>query len=409
MDMDFKLRDLRDDESTAVGVRSKNWKGGVDLDERIWQLLSDEHIDRIRAFLPPSSLFRFRCVCRRWNLLTADLGFLELYSQVAFSNPSVLVISHDNNHRVSAFFLESLTRWYKVPLDFLPEQACLPLATDGGLLCVGSFQASDCLYVCNPLTKSWLLLPGCQLRQVCKKVRKPLVNMTVDRSSRTYKVLVVCDPSHTNNLSTVVKIYDSRTGQWASFENRMPVKSNLASTSVVRDGVLYWCTLFPDGLYSYDHRRRVWSFQPIAFPRLFTPFGEAHLILLEGRSLGLIGLKVGGRNFAIGIWKLNEAGSAQDGSEQDEWEWQEMAWQSPPSFRRSQCEWSGLQGFGHENMVCLASRNTPNWVRYDLEQSSWFTGEPAPHPPPPAHGPPPYPRVLNHNWCFYEPRLNICA
>ncbi|KAJ7536381.1 hypothetical protein O6H91_12G067000 [Diphasiastrum complanatum] len=49
----------------------------VTLDKKLWSKLPSDLLERTLAFLPLPILFRFRCVCKRWNSLPSCPSFTE--------------------------------------------------------------------------------------------------------------------------------------------------------------------------------------------------------------------------------------------------------------------------------------------------------------------------------------------
>lgn len=50
----------------------------VVLEGSVWGDLPEELVDRVLAWLPPVCLFRLRGVCRKWNSVLNECGFLNL-------------------------------------------------------------------------------------------------------------------------------------------------------------------------------------------------------------------------------------------------------------------------------------------------------------------------------------------
>ncbi|CAM6090424.1 unnamed protein product [Calypogeia fissa] len=362
------------------------------LDSQIWGGLSDELVELIRAFLPPSALFRFRCVCKRWNSLCSNPVFNKLYKEITPpTSLSVFILTHDAyNKRVDSSYLES-SKLFKLRLDFLPKEASVLLAESGGLMCVGSLDPDNStLWVCNPLTRSWRRLPDCHLREVCRGGESPLVNMMV-KANGAYKVVVIGDPSLTNTFSTQLKVYHSEKGIWTQHMNNLSVRSNLSSTSVIRDGVLYWCTMAPDGLHAYNLEQGAWSHRRVSFPRLFTPFGCAYLFKVGGR-IALMGLKLGGKNFSVGLWTLEgEEEHASPAAVQ----WVVMPYRSIPLIQRHRL----VNGYVQKSSVCLARSESELCFQGNSVKGNWLPGVP-------FHD---QDSQVKHIWCPYEPRLDIRA
>lgn len=159
---------------------------------------------------------------------------------------------------------------------------------------------------------------------------------------------------------------------------------------MIRNGVLYWCTMAPDGLNAYNLEKGVCSHRRIPFPRLFTPFGYAYLFPVGGR-LGLMGLKLGGQSFSIGLWTLEDEGEQTRPAAQ----WVVMPYRSLPALERQ----SLVNGFVQKSVVSLARPDPEMCFKGNFTKGTWLPGVSFPDQD----------LLVQHIWCPYEPRLNISA
>lgn len=228
------------------------------LQPHLWSELPHELIERILAFLPVSSIFRFSAVCKSWRSLLFSRPFLCFRSQLPFHHHQhgtyFLALNRSRYQQLSAYEVIS-KKWYAFPLDFLPTVA-YPVSSAGGLICFLSSNldmGTATLIVCNPLTRKWKELPS----MLCKRV--PLViSMVVDRKSMAYKILIAggLEDSKLNRRTT--EMYDSMTGKWVHCGS-LPQDEDISRTMVEYCGYYLCLTRGPgSGLLAFNLQTQLW-------------------------------------------------------------------------------------------------------------------------------------------------------
>ena len=69
----------------------------------LWSRLPDEVMDLVLAWLPLSSFFRMRCVCKKWNNVINSRSFFETYSRVPTQTACFLHLIRVNGVLMAAF------------------------------------------------------------------------------------------------------------------------------------------------------------------------------------------------------------------------------------------------------------------------------------------------------------------
>ncbi|KAL2633138.1 hypothetical protein R1flu_004617 [Riccia fluitans] len=242
------------------------------LDSKIWQDLPEDLIDRVLASLPLITLFRIRCVCKKWNLMIHSPIFLEICAQVPFREAFFLLFPLLGEETLCTAFNSSTCRWQKMPsLGFLPAHVKYVDCGAGGLLLFsfGSQNQSLSLYVCNPMTKQWKQLPPVMHK------RMPIVrHLVVDRKMRRYKIILagnidLTTPESQRNRCTSTAVYDSTCDRWVKC-GRLPFDVDLNWSSAYSEGLLFCVANVVDTsklvVTTFDVQHGTWSEGLYEFP-----------------------------------------------------------------------------------------------------------------------------------------------
>ncbi|KAM7280391.1 hypothetical protein ACFE04_007525 [Oxalis oulophora] len=137
----------------------------------------DEVVMEILSKLPIKSLFQAKSVCKRWNELTLGNYFIHLVklSLSNINNPPMLLAEvsdcystqqqqqHQQQHH--SLILSCVDDHHSrgggvthLSLDFLQDRVKI-MASCNGLLCCSSIRDMGVFYVCNPLTRTFTMLP----------------------------------------------------------------------------------------------------------------------------------------------------------------------------------------------------------------------------------------------------------
>ncbi|KAF5769781.1 putative F-box domain, kelch-type beta propeller, F-box-like domain superfamily [Helianthus annuus] len=348
----------------------------VYMEDNIWAMLPEDLLNEILARVPPFMIFRLRSVCKRWNSILQDDGFLKFHSQVPSHGPCLITFWKNSQVPQCSVFSLPLKQWYKIPFTFLPQWAFWLVGSSGGLVC---FSGLDGLtfrtLVCNPLTQSWRALPSMHYNR-----HRQLI-MVVDRKKRSFKVIAASD-IYGDNKSLPTEVYDSKRDSW-SLHQTMPTVNLCSSKMAFCDSKLYLETISPLGLMIYHLDAGYWEHIPAKFPRSLL---DGYLIAATQKRLFLVG-RIGlySNLQSIRIWELDHAKVI----------WIEIS-RMPPRYFRALLRLSAerFECFGQDNLICFTSWNQGKGLLFDVDKKvwSWIAGCAL--------------QTYNSQVCFYEPRFD---
>ncbi|GKC13650.1 F-box/kelch-repeat protein-like protein [Tanacetum coccineum] len=365
------------DEEIISTKFAKSPQFDVQMEDDIWAMLPEDLLNEILARVPPFMIFRLRSVCKRWNSILQDNGFLKFHSQVPSHGPCLLTYwknSQSQSPQCSVFSLP-LKQWYKIPFTFLPQWAFWLVGSSGGLVCFSGLDGSTFrTLICNPLTQTCRILPSMHYNQ------QRQLTMVVDRKQRSFKIIAANDLYGDKSLPT--EVYDSKLNRW-SVHQRMPAVNLCSSKMAFCDSRLYLETLSPLGLMMYRLDTGYWEHIPAKFPRSLL---DGYLIAGTKKRLFLVG-RVGLYSTlqSMRIWELDHAKVM----------WVEVT-RMPPRYFRSLLRLSAerFECFGQDNLILFTSWNQGKGLLYDVDKKvwSWIAGCAL--------------QLYNSQVCFYEPRFD---
>lgn len=302
-------------ERQSVHVLVEDEAGGAvradfpSMDEAVWGKLPEDVLVQVLRRVPLLSHFRFRCVCKSWQLMLSDPKFVTLCPPLQGMcslgpNPGLPA-------GVDSFTLpDRQLRVRTISLSFLPRYSFLLLASDNGLLLLGvdkgllllplCWQTDDeiHLFVCNPVNRSSRELPPLRA-DMADEIWGTFLDVNV--AAKTYRVVVVAS----YELRQLIFVYESGAGDWKRMDWWSPLPGQ--HELVLCDGVVH-------GFWSdcgNSPRMKLLSFSldqgsPLRELELARPQGahltDSKLTVLDG-CLVLAGSLTTFQGF--GIWKLN--------------------------------------------------------------------------------------------------------
>ncbi|RZC59735.1 hypothetical protein C5167_007034 [Papaver somniferum] len=324
------------------------------MEHRIWKEFPEDLFEAVIARLPVATIFRFRSVCRKWNLLVDSPSFSRRYSEVPKENPWFYTIAHEHEN-TGAIFDPSTKKWQHPSISNLPEKVIpLPVASAGGLVCFLDIGHKN-FFVCNPLTQSFKELPARPV-SVWSRIA---VGMTVNRNSTTegYKILWLgSDGEH--------EVYDSGKNSWTKpggmpSSIKLPLFLNFRSQTLSIDSSLYFMRADPEGIVSYDMDNGAWKQYVVPAP----PHLSDHTLAECGGKVMLVGLQTKNAATCVCIWELQKM---------------TLLWKEVDRMPNFMC----LEFYGkHIKMTCLGnkgvimlslrSRQMNRVVTYDFSRREW--------------------------------------
>ncbi|KAF6133918.1 hypothetical protein GIB67_040682 [Kingdonia uniflora] len=243
------------DEETAATF-GKSVHRDVQMEDNIWEMLPKDLLNEILARILPFMIFWLQSVCKRWNSILQDSGFLKFHSEVLSHGPCLLMFSKNPPTQQCTVFSLPLKTWYKIPLVFLPPWAFWLVGSSAGLVCFSGLTFKT--LICNPLTQVWRTLPSIHFNQ-----QRQLI-MVADRIEKSLKVIATSEIFGDRTLPT--EVYDLKLNMWPLHQTMLVV--NLCSSKMAFcDSRLYLETLSPLGLMMYRMDIGYWEHIPTKFPR----------------------------------------------------------------------------------------------------------------------------------------------
>lgn len=274
----------------------------------IWDKLPNDLHARIVACLPIHSIIQSKAVCHDWYHMITSQSFKRLQQQVPSQDKAWLFMCSSFNCREnSCAYNPILKKWHIIPLTFLPENMRFPLIAVGGLLFIKGAAKdlngrSACFAVCNPITRTWFVLPSMMRGRL-----NCLVGVFEDLDTGSFKVVVAGGTSECGgDYECTTEVYDSLTNSWCitgTVPREYTVKITVwTSKTVFCMGSLYCLTSArPYNIMAYDMKKGVWEEVKIPQPDvLFCSFlmrRRERLLLVGGAGCERVGQRVH-------IWEL---------------------------------------------------------------------------------------------------------
>ncbi|KAG0631839.1 hypothetical protein M758_1G283000 [Ceratodon purpureus] len=245
------------------------------MDARLWGRLQD-HIDltMVYAKLPIGAFFRLRQVCKEWNRLASDQGFLQESFPHPIPQPYFVVGDRNTEmhrlfrcpkvgHRLLTYEVSSRRwNWSRLPFHLFKCEVA-------GLL-YDSY--SNCVF--NAHTRVFHELPPLPEPPPNPLVEdehflEPLVGMTVDTSVSPYSFQVIL-----GHEDVGTRIYDSKSSSWTQKPSTLVVdarsveESELKPTCAQCNGFLYFRVWgeYSVNLHIYNLEKDEWNCGPPSIP-----------------------------------------------------------------------------------------------------------------------------------------------
>ncbi|KAL4581432.1 hypothetical protein LXL04_017647 [Taraxacum kok-saghyz] len=193
----------------------------------------------ILSKLPVKTIIHCKCVCKKWLDLVSDSYFANLHLS---RSPTSLMVHHNSENEMTGYHKPGILKWVEIKnelhhhmlhhdplmsldLNLAPifqESQILLVGSVNGLLCLWQFgPESDNTYICNPITREYMILP----RQQYYRQGYAIIVYCFGVSSRTheYKVIRIFqgdippDSTSTSRPSFLeAEVNTLGTGQWRS-------------------------------------------------------------------------------------------------------------------------------------------------------------------------------------------------
>lgn len=289
-------------------------------------LLPEELIIELLSRLPTKSLVRFRSVCKAWNALIGDPGFvskhLHQFSPTNDQTKGVVLVNYCCPISRRSVVLLLCSHTHDVVSSFqLPREmnfeSLKVVGSCNGLLCVSDDDCSSSmrsrLVLWNPLIRKFRVLPKCVIGSThlgSEKVNGVVYGFGYHPTIDDYRLVRIVYMYHFDRPCFRAEVYSLRTDSWVEIE-AMPYRI-YEPYCVALNGVLHWIA-FGRGVEDYEF---ILSFEmsDLVFRRIELPgfnFSEdgicTRLAVLKD-CLYLITYNHRGRQKLFEIWLKNGHG-----------------------------------------------------------------------------------------------------
>ncbi|CAI9772594.1 unnamed protein product [Fraxinus pennsylvanica] len=276
----------------------------------------------ILSRLPIKSVIQSRFACRSWNLLSHDPRLVHMHMSMALIYQRVCLIFHSNYPlRNQLHFLEVLdvddnqiVRKIGTPFaDSMPEFSVI--GSVNGLLCLIDSLSADSIYIYNPFTRDYKVLPksiefqeqivmfGFGFHPITKEYK--LIKIVYYPNVNNLKIARKCSRLMTSHRSDV-QIYNLGTNEWRSMGEAPYRLEKRSSPGVLVSGRLHWMSQmakYTRIIVSFDLSND--SFREIPNP------DTGHLIWTSSHVAvlgGCLSAATHSGNGALDIWVMKEYG-----------------------------------------------------------------------------------------------------
>ncbi|XP_023743581.1 putative F-box/kelch-repeat protein At4g22430 [Lactuca sativa] len=235
----------------------------------------DSLLVEILARLPLKSIFRFKRVYKHWHTLISHPSFCRFYFSILNSNAASFRILY--RYIYLSNFKELLNRFRpeihtcsEFSLLFLssieehegqrPYQFKVLAMSNGLILCCLWSSSPFVYYVCDPVTRQWIVLPTSTSQSQFFFGEGLITRVNQDHILTDYTVVRVNFPeSQSNHLN--LEMFSSETGKWVSYELHCPTPIKLRN---IHGGAPIHCY---EAFHWLTHNHGMVAFDPYKDPK----------------------------------------------------------------------------------------------------------------------------------------------
>jgi len=195
---------------------------GMELDPDVWGTLPTDLLLLVFSRLPVVDICKLRVLSKTWKQIIDSAGsnFSRLLENTTYSN-MFGIISLKSESQFSGMVVDvkaSQQRAYALKVNPSENYMTTMGAADGGLVCFVSRGSMSpwVIVVMNPLTGKKIELPGLLSidGHVVPNVLPLMVQLTMDRQTWQYKVMVVGYMDGATGKHLFAQVYDSKNKAW---------------------------------------------------------------------------------------------------------------------------------------------------------------------------------------------------
>ncbi|KAH7300069.1 hypothetical protein KP509_24G043700 [Ceratopteris richardii] len=233
-----------------------------ELDGGIWSCLPEDILEKVLAWLPLTSVLRFRVVCRRWNTLLLSESFLSSHSRSSMRRQPCFLLCTIGQFACS--YDPSLGKWLTLLKPTSPGASVI--TSTRSLFCLGN-QVAECrvLCVCNPITRRLRRLPPMHKLRLIHKIA-----MLEDRRTKSYSIVVAGEDAlpmpNPHAFRLITEVFDSRSYSWRGAADPPPSATFGSDPGVWFKGAFYCLTELPYGLVRFSLQEGTWEEVRVSMP-----------------------------------------------------------------------------------------------------------------------------------------------
>ncbi|KAL4564866.1 hypothetical protein LXL04_028940 [Taraxacum kok-saghyz] len=235
----------------------------------------------ILSRLPVKTIIQCKCVCKKWRDIILDSYFAD----IQHSRSPAGVMIHTNNKENYHYPKTGILRWTEVEdelghhhlhhdpvmsidLDRSPifhRSRVVPVGSVSGLLCLRQHgRKNDNLYICNPVTREYMILSG--QKYYTEGVATNAYCFGFCSLTREYKVIRLLEEKPTSESRPILveaQVYVLGTGQWRSI-GHVPYRLT-GSDAPFLNGQGHWIVLdndSPEKIWAFDFDKETFDLFP---------------------------------------------------------------------------------------------------------------------------------------------------
>ncbi|XP_058079281.1 F-box only protein 13 [Magnolia sinica] len=351
--------------------------------------LNQDLLEGVLSWLPASSFFRLRSVCKRWSSVAASATFRIACSRIPSRDPWFFMVDPHLNQ--SIVFDTTERNWKNLNYPHLLRQDCnaksIPVASSGGLVCFRT--VSGDFIVCNPITGACRELPPAGLSSQSHTLHAIAMSSSTQDPS-LYKLVLVAGELP----SLTVKTYDSVKNQWEDDFTLSRKTDNLPESDMSSDDTVYFLSKAGDVVATNMQRSPSKQYSSVItvengeeiiyflsfsgtvvacnlarkcfseYPRLLPVFFEYSIDVVECRGeMLVVVLWEFLETASLRVWRFSEVGRV----------WTQIAVMPPAMSHEFYGKKADINcvGCGDRMLICVNSGEFNSYIMCNVAQNEW--------------------------------------
>ncbi|GLJ50514.1 hypothetical protein SUGI_1076290 [Cryptomeria japonica] len=328
--------------------------------QAMWSDLPEHVTERILECLPVDRFFRFRAVCKTWNVLFSSQHF----NSIARNSQPFLILCPARTQLPSLIYSFFTRTWQNISLSFIPHDCPINFRGSASGLLLADINANVCfgfnsptLCVCNPLTQVYSTLP--KMISVSRIMAKAIVPA---RNKMDAYIVMVVGMSSTGTV--VVEAYNSTTKAWKLAGSIPDVVIRNENVFFFKDSLIGVTS--SGGIMAYNIEQGIT--RVMAMPTSDANNLWVRLVCCKSGVFVVGAIEDNHCLKGVIMWVLVSQKTVKE-----DYKWEEIG-EMPSSlceeFRRSSnSNWFECVGVGDK--ICFRANESMEILAYDVRRSSW--------------------------------------